>query len=300
MRDYGKVFSSFWTSQTIRTLSEDARAMAIYLITCPHGTISGAFRLPDGYVCDDLQWSSERVNLTLIELLHKGFCNRCETTKWLWINKHFDWNKPENPNQFKSAAKIVELIPDECSWKLEYMRLNAYFLGIDYKPLDNPSATLSKPVTVTVTVTEAVVVTETVPVTVGCAAENSATPEKIIVDTEFQSACKKTWKSYSDAYWERYNVEPVRNQKVNSIIKNFVQRVGQDESPHIAAHYLQNNSSWYIQKGHAVDGLLADAEKLRTEWATGRTMTRTRASQIDKSQSNKSAVNEAMEILERG
>ena len=134
----------------------------------------------------------------------------------------------------------------------------------------------------------------------GCAAENSATPEKIIVDTEFQSACKKTWKSYSDAYWERYNVEPVRNQKVNSIIKNFVQRVGQEESPHIAAHYLQNNSSWYIQKGHSVDGLLADAEKLRTEWATGRTMTRTRASQIDKSQSNKSAVNEAMEILERG
>ena len=133
----------------------------------------------------------------------------------------------------------------------------------------------------------------------GCAAEKSAPPQKIIVETELQAACKKTWKSYSDAYWVRYNIEPVRNQKVNSVIKSFVQRVGQEESPHVAAHYLQNNSSWYIQRGHAVDGLLADAEKLRTEWATGRTMTIARARQIDKTESNRSAVYEAMAILER-
>jgi hypothetical protein len=155
MRDYGKVHSSFWTSQTTRTMSEDARSLAVYLLTCPHGTISGVFRLPDGYVCDDMQWSSERVNATLIELLNKGFANRCETTKWVWIVKHFDWNKPENPNQFKSAAKIASSIPDECAWKQEYMRINAFFLGLDYKQFDNPSETVPEPVAVTVAITVA-------------------------------------------------------------------------------------------------------------------------------------------------
>lgn len=101
MRDYGKVQSSFWTSQTIRAMSQDARVLALYLITCPHGTISGVFRLPDGYVCDDLQWDHARVTKGLGELFRNDFCNRCETTKWLWIYKHFKWNKPENPNQFK-------------------------------------------------------------------------------------------------------------------------------------------------------------------------------------------------------
>ena len=69
MRDYGKVFSSFWTSSNIRALSEDGRALAIYVLTSPHGTISGAFRLPDGYESEDLQWSSERVKKGFEELL---------------------------------------------------------------------------------------------------------------------------------------------------------------------------------------------------------------------------------------
>ena len=94
--------TSFWSSSDMRSLSEDARALALYLLTCPHGTIAGVFRLPDGYACEDLQWCSERVSEGFSELFAKGFANRCETTKWVWIRKHFEWNSPENPNQKKS------------------------------------------------------------------------------------------------------------------------------------------------------------------------------------------------------
>ena len=293
MRDYGKVHSSFWTSQTIRTMSEDSRALAIYLLTCPHGTISGVFRLPDGYVCDDLQWSNKRVNETLSELLHKGFANRCETTKWVCINKHFEWNKLENPNQVKSAAKIALMIPDECRWKPDYMRINADLLGINYKPLANPFETLPEPVTVTVavTVTETVAVTEAVAVIIP--SDKSAEQK-----SELQLACGITWKSYSNAYFDKYGTEPVRNAKVNGQVKNFVQRIGHDESPFVAAFYVTNNTRYYVERGHTFDCLLSHAEKLRTEWATGRTMTSTRAKQIDKSEANRSAVGEAMKILE--
>lgn len=154
MRDYGKVHTSFWTSETIRSMSEDARTLAMYLLTCPHNTIVGVFRLPDGYVCDDMQWTVDRVLKAFRETDLKGFANRCETTKWVWINKHIEWNPPENPNQRKSAAKIALSVPDQCAWKQAFMLDCVESIGIVIEQLPNPSATLSQPETETGTVTE--------------------------------------------------------------------------------------------------------------------------------------------------
>jgi len=145
MRDYGKVHSTFWSSGTIGALSDDGRMLALYLMTCPHATIVGVFRLPDGYACEDLKWTSERVCEGFAELFANGFANRCETTKWVWIRKHLDWNPPENPNQRKAVAKIAESIPDECGWKPDFMRK---FNGSDdpsSPEKSNPCETLAKP-----------------------------------------------------------------------------------------------------------------------------------------------------------
>jgi hypothetical protein len=145
MRDYGKVHTSFWSSATIRALTDDGRLLAAYLMTSPHSTIAGVFRLPDGYVCEDMQWTSERVAQAFVELLAKGFANRCETTKWVWVNKHLEWNPPENPNQRKSAAKVALSVPAECGWKLEFMRLSGPSLGLEPDAPANPSATVPEP-----------------------------------------------------------------------------------------------------------------------------------------------------------
>ena len=145
MRDYGKVYASFWSSATIRGLSDDGRMLALYLMTSPHTTIIGAFRLPDGYVCEDLQWSVERVAEGFAELFANGFANRCETTKWVWIRKHLDWNPPDNPNQRKSCAKVAQQIPAECGWRLDFMRVCGPSIGIEQVPESNPSQTVPQP-----------------------------------------------------------------------------------------------------------------------------------------------------------
>lgn len=145
MRDYGKVHSSFWSSDTIRSMSEDGRTLAIYLLTSPHSTIAGVFRLPDGYACEDLQWDAERVGKGFGELFDKGFANRCETTKWVWVVKHLDWNPPENPNQRKAVVKIARTIPDACAWKQAFMRLCGESPASDPEKPGNPSETLSEP-----------------------------------------------------------------------------------------------------------------------------------------------------------
>lgn len=145
MRDYGKVFSRIWESADFRSMSEDGRALVMYLLTCPHGTIAGVFRIPDGYACEDLQWTPERVAEAFKVTLDKGFANRCESTKWVWVTKFLEWNQPENPNQRKSAIKIANGVPDNCCWKRDFMRVSGPLLGIAETPPSNPQATVDEP-----------------------------------------------------------------------------------------------------------------------------------------------------------
>ncbi|MEY4713321.1 MAG: hypothetical protein RIS88_2771 [Pseudomonadota bacterium] len=134
MREYGKVFSRIWESADFRALSEDGRSLVLYLLTCQHGTIAGVFRVPDGYACEDLQWSSARVAKGFAELFDKGFATRCEATKWVWVAKYLEWNPPENPNQRKAAAKVVASVPPACCWKRAFLKACGRSLGIESEP----------------------------------------------------------------------------------------------------------------------------------------------------------------------
>lgn len=78
-----------------------------------------------------------------------------------------------------------------------------------------------------------------------------------------------TWEAYAHAYAERYRSKPVRNRMVNSQLKQFVERLGVDEAPQVAAFYLTHNKPIYVGARHSTNLLLRDAEGLRTEWATG-------------------------------
>lgn len=100
-------------------------------------------------------------------------------------------------------------------------------------------------------------------------------------ESALQAVCRETWRQYSDAYFGRYGTEPVRNAKVNAQIKQFCQALAHDEAPLVAAFFIGHNDAFYVKKMHAPGLMLADAGKLRTEWATGNRMTTTRARQMD-------------------
>ena len=111
MRDYGRVYSAFWQSPEIRALPEDARTLALYLLTTPHGNLIGCFRLPDAYAADDLQWTAERVSEGFAKLVEVAFVRRDEATKWVFIAKYLKWNPFENPNVAKAAWKAFDQVP---------------------------------------------------------------------------------------------------------------------------------------------------------------------------------------------
>jgi hypothetical protein len=98
------------------------------------------------------------------------------------------------------------------------------------------------------------------------------------------AASNSTWEAYSHAYEKRYGALPIRNATINSQIKQILKRLGEEEAPSVAAHYVSLNSAFYVQRGHAVGNLLADCEKIRTEWATGRSVTQASARMTDETQ----------------
>lgn len=120
----------------------------------------------------------------------------------------------------------------------------------------------------------------------------------VATETEFQEACRKTWGAYKTAYAKRYAVDPVRNAKTNSQVKQIVQRLGGEEAPHVASFFVGHANAFYVRKSHDLGSLLTDAEKLRMEWATGRMVTTTGANQADKTQTNFNSANEAIRQLQ--
>lgn len=92
------------------------------------------------------------------------------------------------------------------------------------------------------------------------------------------------WESYSDAYEQRYRVKPVRNAKVNGQLSQLLKRLGAEEAPMVASFFMGHNNRYYVQKMHSVDCLLVDAEKIRTEWATGLRVTAAAANEADRLQ----------------
>ncbi len=86
-----------------------------------------------------------------------------------------------------------------------------------------------------------------------------------------------TWDAYSLAYFDRYHTYPVRNAKVNGMLKSLVGRIGAEAAPLVAEFYVKHEDKLYVTRLHHVDLLLRDAESLHTQWKTQRTMTSARA-----------------------
>ncbi len=121
-----------------------------------------------------------------------------------------------------------------------------------------------------------------------------AKPEK----TEHQMTCAQVWEAYRTAYLNRYNVEPIRNAKVNAQVSKLVTNIGAN-AVQMAAWFLGHNNAYYIRNYHSIGLLLANCESLHTQWQTGAQMTAKTAQQTDNTQSNLNAMNDALALVKQ-
>jgi len=143
-------------------LSDDAKMLWLYILTCPHGNLLGFFVLKPGYVCEDLKWLPERFSKPFKELLtvplsnsqEKGLISFDQKTNLLLIKNYLEHNPLANPNQIKAALNKLEELPFSPLFR-EFKQLLERFNKPLYKPLiEWLDKRLGKPVTVTETETE--------------------------------------------------------------------------------------------------------------------------------------------------
>ncbi|MDI3356541.1 helix-turn-helix domain-containing protein [Pseudomonas sp. UYIF39] len=118
-------------------------------------------------------------------------------------------------------------------------------------------------------------------------------------DEDRKQACRNIWLAYSTAYFDRYQTEPVRNQKVNAQVNDLLKRLGKVEAPGVAAYFVGINDSYLIRECHAFGALLAKAEAFRTQWATNAQVNSVTARQIENTQANLNTAEQAKAMIRK-
>jgi len=115
-------------------------------------------------------------------------------------------------------------------------------------------------------------------------------------------ACKtfKAWANYAMAYRKRHNAWPVWNAKVAKQVSLLVDRLGIEVAHHVSAFFLTINDARVVGNMHSIGDLLAKAESYHTQWTTNRQMNSTTARQIEQTQANINAAQQAAENIRQG
>ena len=303
MRGYAKVAPQFWigaTGKKIRKQGAAAQIVAMYLLSSPHSNMIGLYHLPIAYMSADTGLPFEGASKGLADVCEAGFATYDQDAEVVWVHEmarfQIDSELKYGDKRCAGVQNTYDDVPECLLLSAFYERYAGAFNLKNKRQIASPLQAPCKPLRSQEQEQE-----QEQEQGSGAAlpsAPKNPQAELSKTETELQATCRETWKSYGDAYFSRYKTEPVRNATVNAQVKQFVKRIGFSESPFVAAFFLQNNSAFYVQRGHAFGNLLADAEKIRTEWATGSSMTATRARQLDQHQANGSMVDEAMRIIE--
>lgn len=104
MREYGQIQCGLWQSDALEGTTDLGKLLAAYLLTGPHSNGIGCYRLPDGYVREDLKWDDEKVSKGFVELFRNGFANRLGGV--VYIPNFLRWNRVSNGNV--ATARMAE------------------------------------------------------------------------------------------------------------------------------------------------------------------------------------------------
>ena len=112
-------------------------------------------------------------------------------------------------------------------------------------------------------------------------------------------ACKtfKAWANYAMAYRRRYQCWPVWNAAAGGMLGKLVDSLGIDVAHSVAAYYLTVNDARIVNDCHSLKNLIGKADAYHTMWLTGRQMNSRTARQIEDTQANMNAAQEAARAI---
>lgn len=148
MRSYGVISTQFWVHPHRKSLTTEAKLLYVYLISGPHATSLGCYRLSLNYIADDLAWSLSQVKKAIAN------CERLDLIKydakeWVFIKNFLHVEKVENPNQWRGIKRLFEKVPpDLCFYDqlIKQLLIKITFISdAERADLNNRLESLSKP-----------------------------------------------------------------------------------------------------------------------------------------------------------
>jgi len=133
-----------------------------------------------------------------------------------------------------------------------------------------------------------------------CNSEQAHQTSQITTKSKTKSVpdSRATREVYNEFYKKRYGVEALINARTNSQLSQFVKAVGVEDAPEIARFYLHHNDAFYLKSTHSVGLMLRDAEKLRTEWLSGRKVTYQEARKAEERDGYNSLIQKLQKTIE--
>ena len=128
MREFGQIHSRFWQNPAMLQVSEKARLLAVYLLTCHHSSMTGIYRMPLGYVAADFGWDEEIVRETVSELFQNSFVDVYEDLHLIVIRRFMKYNRAKNSNVIMARVKELMSLPAgqlRLEEPIRYLRENA-------------------------------------------------------------------------------------------------------------------------------------------------------------------------------
>jgi len=110
-RSFGAVPCRLWRASTYRGMTQQAKLLYLFLLTCEHANASGVFRLPVAYAAADTGMAVEEIELAHAELAQARMATRCED--WVVVHNRLADDPPPNPKTFSAVcSQINEAIND--------------------------------------------------------------------------------------------------------------------------------------------------------------------------------------------
>jgi hypothetical protein len=115
MRDFSKVSPKLWRSGRFRDLSDDARLLYLFLLTCEHQTSAGCCRIPGAYATADLgaKWTAERLHAARDHLSKAELIVHDDNTDEYFVCRWFKHNPPTNQKHLQGVRRMISELDSE-------------------------------------------------------------------------------------------------------------------------------------------------------------------------------------------
>lgn len=111
-----RVSPKFWVNER-RAWTDAERLLGLYLLTCEHRNTEGLYRLPKGYICEDLGWTPRKASETLAALVSEGFVAYDEDAQVVFLPKALLQQRPTTRKQVQGALNELGRLPRTVLWR---------------------------------------------------------------------------------------------------------------------------------------------------------------------------------------